>query len=103
MQRTLVMLALLWLMAIPMAEAKPFRVQGAYGFDWLQPTTTRCRAMTPQDVQRFRACTFFRQGDAFAVSAAYHQCRVSARSEYFIYASRAQCQAVFETMQANAP
>jgi hypothetical protein len=59
--------------------------------------------MTPQDVQRFRACTFFRQGDAFAVSAAYHQCRVSARSEYFIYASRAQCQAVLETMQANAP
>ncbi len=74
---------------------------GGTGFDWLQPTTTRCHRITAADQGRFRSCVFRPAGNAFGLPFPYQECTVSAESQMLIYASPALCQEAFETMQSN--
>lgn len=91
------------------ALAGDFPVEGSYGFDWLQPQTTRCRRITRDDLKRFSSCEFSAQGNAFGLPSSYHKCvgfprcPRSSRSEFFIYASAQACQEALETMQSNGP
>ena len=83
--------------------AKEFPIVNAYGFDWLKPNTTKCRPVTKEQATKFKRCEFSNPGNAFGLDTPLHKCTASAKSEYFIYESKAMCQEAFETMQANAP
>jgi len=83
--------------------ATEFPVVGGHGFDWLNPDHTQCRRVTEADAKKFKACEFLADGNAFGLQSPYHSCRVSKRSEYFVYGSRAKCVEAFETMRSNAP
>ena len=100
--RVAAILTVLLLFSSPVL-AKEFPRVGGYGFDWLKPKTTQCRRITPSDAEKFKTCEFSAAGYAFGLLSTYHQCVVSARSEYFIYESKAKCLEAFETMQANGP
>ncbi|MET7015035.1 hypothetical protein [Uliginosibacterium flavum] len=73
----------------------------SYGFDWLKPNSTRCAVLQPKLSSRFKSCQ--REENPFGLTMKAWVCRVNDRSEYFFFATWAQCQEAFETMQANAP
>jgi hypothetical protein len=102
-RKTVVFLAVASLAASTAAWAGEFPVAGGYGFDALQPTTTRCHRITPQEAATFQRCAFSANGYAFGLPSQYHSCEASPRREVFIYASPSKCQAALETMQANGP
>ena len=77
-------------------------IPGAFGFDWLRPNSARCRALTETALKRLRQCEY-RDSGTFGLSDPVFACRVSERSEYLIYETRAACIRNLETMKANAP
>lgn len=84
--------------------AGEFPIAGGYGFDWAKPTTARCKRITQADSEKFKKCEFSdAENGAFGLPLANHTCRVSSRSEYMIYSSRANCVTALETMQSHAP
>ncbi len=97
------LLAALLLATSSAAKAGEFPVEAGYGFDALQPTTTKCHRITPQQVASFKRCEFSADGYAFGLRSQYHKCDASPRREVFIYQSPSKCQAALETMQANGP
>lgn len=94
-------LALL-VVAVPGLAQDQGPVAGDYAFDWLKPTTTQCKPLTEALVKRFAPCRYEAQG-TFGLADPAFVCRVSRRSEYFVYKSKAVCLRNLETMQANAP
>ena len=76
---------------------------GAYAFDWLKPETTRCRALSAADVKRIAPHCQVGDGHAFGLDDPTHRCQLNELSELFVYATSAQCEREFETMQANGP
>jgi hypothetical protein len=74
---------------------------GAWGFDWLQPRSAKCRRLTGADLERFKHCD--RDTPGFGEHKPTHACRVSEHSEWIVYATRAQCEDELATMKANGP
>ncbi|NSL55797.1 hypothetical protein [Uliginosibacterium aquaticum] len=95
--------AWLLLMGAQVAAAEALPSPGQYGFDWLKPETTRCVAIKPALIARFKHCSPADVSNAFGLDFPGRACRVSPQSEYMVYATRKQCQEALETMQANAP
>lgn len=87
---------------LPCVAAPSAPVAGSFGFDWLKPNTARCVALPQAALDAFSSCEYRKDG-TFGLRDPAFVCRKSARSEYFIYASKAVCQRNLETMQANAP
>lgn len=81
------------------ADSRP--TPGSYGFDWLHPDTTRCRKISQQEIDGYVSCEKTQRG--FGEYVPTHACRAGKSSEWIIYATRKECQAEFETMQANGP
>lgn len=82
------------------ASATEQPAPGGYGFDWLKPNSTKCRPVTEAQVKQFKSCE---ASPGFGGPKPLRACRVSARSEWIIYATRAQCEDELGTMRANAP
>lgn len=101
LRTTFLALLALFVLGAATAWGREVPVVGGYGFDWLQPTTTRCRRITAADQSHFRSCMFRPSGHAFGLAFPYQECSISAHSQMLIYASPAVCQEAFETMQAN--
>lgn len=74
---------------------------GGFGFDWLRPKSARCQPIERSLIERFRSCE--RHDGAFGLSDPVHVCRIDARSEFMIFASRTACARNLEAMHANAP
>ena len=100
-RRTLSALALLASSTACLAEPKTPN-PGAFGFDWLRPKSARCQALTEAALKRLRKCEY-RASGTFGLADPVFVCRVSERSEYFIYETKAACIRNLETMKANAP
>ncbi|MFM7652422.1 MAG: hypothetical protein ACKO5M_05800 [Vulcanococcus sp.] len=79
-----------------------FPLSGGYGFDWLQPRTSRCRLVSPAEVPAMGACTFRADGRAFGLALPHHVCTLSSRNQYLVYATQQQCLEAFDTMQTHA-
>lgn len=75
---------------------------GSFGFDWLQPSTARCGAITETALKGFRSCEHHADG-TFGLRDPAFACRRSEKSEYLVYESKAACVRNLEAMQANAP
>lgn len=90
------------LVGVPCGAAPSAPVAGSFGFDWLKPTSARCVALPQATLDAFASCEYKKDG-TFGLRDPAFVCRKSARSEYFIYASKAVCQRNLETMEANAP
>lgn len=76
---------------------------GSFGFDWLKPQSSKCRKLSAKDIEHFGHCAPTREEHGFGQHKPTHKCRVNARSEWIIYASKKQCEEEFATMEANAP
>lgn len=77
---------------------------GAYGFDWLNPKTAKCRKITADLLKTFRTCNTDKAdnpgfGNGLTPSA---HCKTS-DGEWIIYITKAQCKIELSTMEANAP
>lgn len=77
-------------------------VVGSFGFDWLQPNTARCAAVTEKTLKALPPCEYNPDG-TFGLRDPAFQCRRNKRSEYLVYESNAACLRNLETMKANAP
>jgi len=75
---------------------------GSFGFDWLRPKSARCQPLAELAHKRLRRCEYSGSG-TFGLSDPVFVCRVSERSEYLIYDTKAACTRNLETMKANAP
>lgn len=81
--------------------AERFPIVGSYGFDWLNPTKTRCIKIDSKLSAKFHRCDYSRN-HSFGLDYDAYSCKISSRSEYIILKTKEQCQEAFETMQANA-
>jgi len=78
-------------------------VVGKIGFDWLQPKTAKCTTITETLAAGFKTC---RAADAnseasFTGKKDFFTCKISEKSEYEIYPTKARCVEELETMKAN--
>jgi hypothetical protein len=93
----------------PAPAAKPVPVaelRGRFGFDWLHPESTRCKALDKAFVARLEkaqaACQERAPGESFGVDGGpWHSC-TAGDQEWLIFATRKICTEMFETMMANA-
>ena len=71
---------------------------GSYGFNWLDAKST-CRQFSAKDLEKVSKCSV--SPNAFGLDVKSHQCKVSAKVEWVIYETKAQCQEALETSEAN--
>jgi hypothetical protein len=71
---------------------------GSYGFNWLDAKST-CKPFGAKELAKLSKCTV--SPNAFGLDVKAHQCKVSAKVEWVIYETKAQCQQALETMQSN--
>ena len=92
--------ALLLITNLAFSADEEFPIIGGYGFDWLKPKSTRCTQITPKIAKRFKDCKYSKEY-AFGLDLFAYSCKLNAHSEYILLKTKAQCQEVLETMQAN--
>jgi hypothetical protein len=73
---------------------------GSYGFNWLDPESARCRAMSAEDIAAMKSCTD--SANAFGIDLPSKACRVDDKVELIVYDTKEHCQQGLESMQANA-
>ncbi len=89
------------LFAASTAAASGLPAEGSYGFDWLKnPGSTHCEAISKALLKKFRKCELT-DGSFGGDPAKAYKCKVSSRSEYMVYASKAACTNALETESAN--
>jgi hypothetical protein len=92
------MFPLLLLASTSIAAADSRPKPGSFGFNWLDPDSS-CKQLSAKDLAKASKCTV--SPNAFGLDLKSHQCKVSARVEWVVYETAAQCQQALETMQAN--
>jgi hypothetical protein len=93
----------------PAAAAKPTAVaelSGRFGFDWLHPTSTKCRKLDRAFVAKLEkaqaTCQERDPGESFGVDVGpWHSC-AAGDQEWVIFATKKICVEMFETMMAHA-
>lgn len=71
-----------------------------YGFDWLQPKSAQCVAVSKKLQKRLAFCD---QGPGFGMHKPIKSCKVGEMSEWIIYATQRQCRDELEIMKSNEP
>ena len=95
-------IALLLLTKGVLGAGQRFAILGSYGFDWLEPDSTRCMQITAKEIEKFEDCRYSKEY-SFGLGLDAYSCKVNARNEYILLKTKAHCQEALETMQANAP
>ena len=79
-------------------------IVGAYGFDWLNPETAKCRKITADLFKTFRGCnTDTADNPGFGNDIKPTASCKTKNGEWIIYATEEQCEEELSTMEANAP
>jgi len=103
--RTLLFASILLLFGMPVlgAETIPANLTGQYGFDWLNLKKFKCTPITESTRSLFKSCKYSGPGatGSFSGKTDFTTCRVSEKSEYMIYKTKARCDEELEIMRAN--
>jgi hypothetical protein len=78
-------------------------ISSGHGFDWLHPDTAKCENFRQMNAVKLESCSFFPNGNAFALPFPYHKCKAPGGREYLIYTSSDHCSKALETMKSNGP